>query len=212
MIAPHDLGVDDLEGFRFIYPPVVTPPTAAPGNVQVIVNGRESVTVSYTAVTADVAAGASAATSYRIEFRRGPRRPPFGWVTSFGTSAVVAVPPELSGTFYVTVVAVNSAGEGPGSSPVQFFVPCSPPAMPAGLSGSVVGGVVTVSWTAAAGATSYVLQAGSDTSAANLFNGNVGNVTTVTAPGWPPDLHAFIRVIAVNQCGPGPPTAAVLIQ
>ncbi len=182
MIAPHDLGVDDIEGLQFIYPPLTDmPPSAAPDKVQVTVNGRESVVVSFTAVLADVlaAAASSAATSYRIDFSTAPKSPPFGSIVSSSTTVVVAVPPDSSGHFYVRVAAVNAAGAGPASAPVAF---CVPPPTPIGLSGSVFNGLATASWNAAPGAT------------------------------WPVGFRAFARVIAVGACAQSVPTLPVLVQ
>ena len=51
------------------------------------------------------------------------------------------------------------------------------------------------------GATSYIVQAGSQPGGSDVFNGNVGNTTAVSAPGLPSSFRAFVRVLAVNACG-----------
>lgn len=212
---PNGLAADDRAGLAAIYggstpppPPGVTPPSSAPTNVTVIVNGLASLTVSWGAVTSYVVGAPSAATSYRVDFTTVPGGPVVASVTSASTSLTVQIPAGVLGTFYVTVRGVNSAGSGPASAPVAFTIgsagpgPCtSAPAAVTGVSGGVAGGVARVQWNASAGATSYLVQAGSAVGAANLFPlTDIGNSTAAQAP-VPPGFTAWVRIFARNACG-----------
>jgi hypothetical protein len=211
---------DDIAGIRAIYPGAatgVTPPTAAPSNVAVTVNGAASVTVSWNAVAALLAELPAAATSYRLDFRASPTGPAIQSIVATGSSMTVGIPPGIAGTFYVAVTGVNSAGAGPSSAPVPFTIgggagcTAAPPA-PTGLAGRIVGGTASLSWNASPGATSYVVQAGLAPGASSLFNANVGNLTSISAGGLPAGFRAYVRVIAVNACGQSAPTADLLLQ
>jgi hypothetical protein len=72
--------------------------------------------------------------------------------------------------------------------------------------------MAAVRWDPSANATSYIVRAGSTVGASNLFNGNVGNLTLVTASGLPIGFTAFVRVIAVNACGQSAPSAEFLLR
>ncbi len=74
------------------------------------------------------------------------------------------------------------------------------------MTGQVSGGLASVSFNASAGATSYIVQAGSQQGLSDLFNANIGNTTAASAP-VPAGFRAFVRIIAVNACGNSAPTA-----
>ena len=74
-------------------------------------------------------------------------------------------------------------------------------------------GTARLSWNAAPGAVSYIVQAGWLAGASDLFNGSVGALTSVSASALPPGFRAFVRVIAVNGCGlTSLPTPDFLVQ
>ena len=129
-----------------------------------------------------------------------------------GTSLAAAVP---NGTYYVRVRARGPGGLGPPSNEVIVLVgttPCvMPPLTPLGLAGQVAGGTASVLWQAAPGALSYTVQAGSSPGGLDLFNGNVGAVTAVSAPVGP-GFRAYVRVFAANPCGISSPSSEILIQ
>lgn len=211
--GPNNLNADDRNGILFIYPPTggITPPGSAPTGLAVVVNGTASITVSFNAVAA-LAAEPSAATGYRLDFRQVVNGPIVASLTTATTSTTIPLPPGTLGTFNVVATGVNSAGAGPSSAPVTFTIgggpgPCvAPPASPV-VSGGVVGGTATVSWPQVAGATSYILSAGTTPGAGNLFPAtNIGLNNVASASGLPPGFTAFVRVIAVNACGSSAPT------
>jgi hypothetical protein len=74
------------------------------------------------------------------------------------------------------------------------------PAPPTGVSVSVTGTTVAVNWSGANGATSYVLEAGTVPGSTNAFNSDIGNLTSLTAPGIPLGTF-YIRIRAKNACG-----------
>lgn len=81
----------------------------------------------------------------------------------------------------------------------------APPAVPAGLAAVANGATLTLSWTRAAGATSYRLEAGTASGLANLYNGDVGNIDrlqTIVPPGT-----YFVRVRSVNAMGTSAPSS-----
>jgi peptidyl-Asp metalloendopeptidase len=84
--------------------------------------------------------------------------------------------------------------------------PTAPPA-PTGLSASVVGTTVTLSWSATPSATAYTLYAGSAPGASNIIGGMaLGSATSVTFTGVPAATY-YWRVVASNAGGSGPPSA-----
>lgn len=118
-----------------------------------------------------------------------------------------------AGTYFVRVHGRNAFGTGPPSNEVEFSVgPCheSPPP-PTGLRATVSGRTVTLTWDALPGcaATSYVLEAGSAPGAADLYAGNIGGATRLTAIVEPRTYH--VRIRGQNLAGAGPPSSEVVI-
>ena len=119
--------------------------------------------------------------------------------------------PVGNGVYYWRLFALNSAGSSPASAEAQFTIgtPVFPPSAPTNLQVTVNGTNVTLSWAAPAapspGASHYIVQVGTGSGLSNLFNGQVGNVTTVS--GGVGDGTYFWRVIAANSAGNSPPSA-----
>ncbi|MGE3275264.1 MAG: fibronectin type III domain-containing protein [Vicinamibacterales bacterium] len=219
MEAIHDPGSITREIFADMGWTVGSSPAPTPGgtpgtptNVQVSVNGTTSLTVTWSAPSS----GATP-TSYLVDFSVTPGGAPAARVASGTTSTSVNIPAGTTGTFYASVTALNGSTAGTASSPVAFTIgsagpgPCtSAPPAPTGLTGGVSGGVASVSWTASAGATSYVVQAGSASGGTNIFNANVGANTAVSAA-VPAGFSAFVQVLAVNACGTSGPSTPISI-
>lgn len=151
------------------------------------------------------------ATSYQVEVLQ-PALAPINTNNPAPGFAAAGVP---TGQYRLQVRAVNPLGAGPPSNIVDVVVgsaaPCVAPGAPAGINGAVAGDVATVGWSPAAGATSYLLRAGSTPGGSDIFDGNVGNTAGVSASGLPPGFRAYVRVHAVNACGTSGPSAEVLI-
>jgi hypothetical protein len=155
-------------------------------------------------------AGADA-TSYQVEVVQ-PALAPID--TNNPTPGFIAagVP---NGQYRLQVRSVNPLGASAPSNVVDVNVgssaPCAPPSAPTGVNASLSNGTANVSWSAAAGATSYNVGAGSQPGGLDIFNGNVGNTTVVSASGLPAGFRAYVRVHAVSACGTSGPSAEVLI-
>ncbi len=105
------------------------------------------------------------------------------------TTPGLTAPAVPDGTYYLRVRATNAVGTGPASAEVVVTVgapacAAAPPA-PVGLAYSVVGGVVSFTWSPGAGgcaATHYVLSAGFGPGLSNIATVNVGLATSLSAP------------------------------
>jgi hypothetical protein len=131
-------------------------------------------------------------------------------ITLFDTGSTVTsltangVPP---GTYFVRVKARNAAGASAASNEVAVVVgggpaACTtPPSAPTGLTATVTGQTVTLTWNAAGGITStYVIHAGSISGASNLLHAATGGTGTSLTATAPPGTY-FVRVSAQNACG-----------
>jgi hypothetical protein len=217
---------DDIAGAQYIYgsaapppptptpPPAPTPPPSAPGAPTGVTASASGLVVT-SSWTRPSTGGTP--TSYRLDFRSGGTlitSVPVGAVTATSLSA----PPGTVGTFTVTVTALAGSTAGPASAAATFTIggspgpgPCNAPATPTGLSGSFSGGTAFVSWNPVAGATSYIVRAGTFPGGADLYNASVGSLTSVSAAGLPAGFTAYVRVIAVNACGQSAATTDVLV-
>lgn len=84
------------------------------------------------------------------------------------------------------------------------------PGAPTNLTASVGATTVSLSWnppTSGSTPTSYVLEAGSASGSANLYNQDIGNVTSLTATA--PARTYFVRVRGSNAAGTGDPSNEV---
>jgi YVTN family beta-propeller protein len=187
------------------------PPAGAPGqptNLSVT-QGGGLLNLSWNAPSSGVTP-----TGYRLDFVSGTVLVATV-VTGNMTSMSLAIPAGTQGVFAVTVTALANTTSGPPSASVTFTIGsggCSgPPPTPTGLSGSVVGTTATVRWSPSPGATSYVVHAGTIQGSADLFNGNVGPIISLSASGVPPGFRAWVRIFAINGCGSSA-GADVLVQ
>ena len=210
--TPLALSSEDLDGLRLVYPIQTPPPPTVPGTPG---NVAATVGPSVLAVTWTAPSTGATPTAYRLDFFSGST-PVLSLPVAAVTSASVAIPAGVVGTFGVQVTALAEGLAGAPSNLVLFTIGVAgctaPPPAPSGLSGTITAGTAVVSWTASIGATSYIVQAGSTTGMADLFNANVGSTTAVSASGLPAGFRAFVRVAAVNACGASLPTADVLVQ
>ncbi len=150
----------------------VPPIPAAPTGVTATA-GDGQVTVAWTA--------SPGATSYDLYWSTSSSVSKSNGTKVTGATSGGAVTGLTNGTgYYFVVTAVNLGGESAESSPAASATPVPPvPAAPTGV--TVVAGIgqVTVSWTAASGATSYNLYY---SSSASVSKANGTKVTGATAP------------------------------
>lgn len=116
------------------------------------------------------------------------------------------------GIYFARVRAVNAGGVSASSAEVRLMVgaglgPCGVPAPPMAHAVQTSGSNVRLSWQPSAGATSYVLEAGSASGLANLVDVNVGAVTSLGTTASP--SRYFTRVRAVSACGISAPSNEV---
>jgi photosystem II stability/assembly factor-like uncharacterized protein len=132
--------------------------------------------------------------------------------TSF---TAVSVP---RGTYYVRV---RSASGGERSAPsnevvVNVGTPggtgcTTEPPVPSTLTSTVAGQLVTMQWTAAPGAVSYVIEAGSSSGNANIVVFDTGSAATTFTASAVPGTY-YVRVRARNACGTsGPSNERVIV-
>ena len=133
-----------------------------------------------------------------------------GPTTTFATGPI---PANILGDFSVRVQAITGSTPGPFSPLFNFTIgSCTTPAAPI-VTGGIVNGLGTVAWQAVAGATSYVVSAGTTAGGTQfLAPTNVGASTSVSAGGLPAGFQAFVRVIAVNACGQQGASSDFLLQ
>jgi len=117
-----------------------------------------------------------------------------------------------AGTYFARVRGVSEAGEGGASSEAIFSLPATalPPGTPGPLTANVAAGVVTLSWGAAANATSYVLDVGSQSGASNIGSLPTGHLDTTFVTPAPSGVY-FVRVRAVNAHGSSAATNEVQV-
>lgn len=183
-----------VQGFRAGAPPVVP---GVPRSVQATVAGN-TISVSWQPPTG------SAVWTYIVQAGTAPGASNI-YSGAVGPNTTVSSPIP-NGTYYIRVAAQNLAGTGPASPDVVAQVG-SPPGPPQNAVATASGGVITLSWIppAAGGAVStYIVQAGTASGAANVFNGAVGAGTAVSgavAPGT-----YFLRVFAQSAGGTSGPS------
>lgn len=150
---------------------------------------------------------------------------------SAGTTLVtVPLGPELSftadvpnGTFFVRVRANVAGALGPASNEVVLTTPnCGTIAAPAGMTGSAASGVVTLGWSSVAGASGYLLEAGTGPGLSNIAVVPMGLATALQAQVPPGTYYLRVRAtsgcatsgpsneVAVTVVGPAPPGAPIL--
>ena len=87
-----------------------------------------------------------------------------------------------AGTYLRRIRARNASGLSSASNEVVIVVggagPCTPPSAPSNLNFTVSGTTVGLTWTAGAGASSYVVSAGSFAGASNIIVFDTGTPPT----------------------------------
>lgn len=130
---------------------------------------------------------------------------------STGFFVASAIP---SGTYYVRVRAANACGMSAFTPDFRFTIGSGVdlPVSPFGLSASVSGGTVTLSWAPLVGAiTGHALEAGSAPGLANLASVTLGTASTASFSAVPSGIY-FVRVRAMNIAGMGPPSDDIAVR
>jgi hypothetical protein len=148
-----------------------------------------------------LAGSGNAATSHRLDFYSASTLVA-SMTVGAATTAAIPVPPGTRGSYGVRVTAINGAAASAASALFAFTLgaPCTTPASPS-LSGGVVGGTASVTWTPVADAT-YLLSAGTTQGGMQYMPPtNFGTNTGASASGLATGFTAWVRVVAVNACG-----------
>ena len=145
----------------------------------------------------------------------------FADLASFDTGGVataLTVTGVPSATYFIRVRARNAAGTSPASNEVIVAVgsasPCAfPPDAPTGLSPSVAGTTLTLTWFAPSSGcapTAYAVQAGSAPGLSDLADARTGSPATGFSADNVPDGTYHLRVRGANGAGLGPPSNEVV--
>jgi predicted phage tail protein len=142
-------------------------------------------------------------TSYAIEAGSAAGQANIANFDTGSTATTLAVFNVPSGTYFVRVRALNSAGGSAPSNEFQLVVvggtnPCVILSPPLALTGNVIGSTVILEWTppSACVPTTYVIQAGSAPGLSNLANFSTGSTAvTFNATNVGPGTY-FIRVLS----------------
>ncbi len=153
------------------------------------------------------------ASSYTVVASDSPNGPAIAVLPVGGQLSLVVAAP--AGTYYVRVYAAMGGDVVP-SNEVRVDVNSGPiPTAPLGLSGTVNGSLVNLTWSPPANAgvapvQTYVIEAGSQPGATDIANFSTGTAT----PGYAavvPDGNYYVRVRAGRAAGVGPPTPDIRI-
>jgi hypothetical protein len=137
--------------------------------------------------------------------------PPEPVMTTSATSVSVNGVPNA--TYYVMVTASNDSGSSAASNMAIVSVDgrCTTPAPPSGLIANVSGSQVTLTWTGGAGATSYLLQAGSGSGRNDLVSTDLGSAATSFASAGVPAGTYFVSLRSLSACGTSVASNEVLV-
>jgi hypothetical protein len=200
--APIPPSADDVAGIRAIYPPSGPTPTSPPG----VPNGLTATAVGSTVtLTWGAPTTGGAPTAYIIEAGSGPGLANLANFSTGNTATTFSASGVGAGAYYVRVRATNPVGTSGPTADALLVVggACSgPPLAPTGFTLTFnSGGTVSFNWNAAAGATTYIIEAGSAPGAANLANANLGSsATSATFSGVGGGTY-FVRLRSANACG-----------
>jgi len=155
-------------------------------------------------------------TTYIIESGSTPDGTNLANFSTGGTATIFSASGVGAGTYYVRVRAANAIGTSPPSNEVILIVggsgctarPSAPTALRVAYNS---GGIVTLAWTAAVGAATYIVEAGLSPGGTSVANNDLGSAaTSLTATGVSPGGY-YVRIRAKNVCGISDPSNEVLV-
>ncbi|HUE89833.1 MAG TPA: PQQ-dependent sugar dehydrogenase [Vicinamibacterales bacterium] len=181
----------------------------APENLTAVVSGS-TVTVSW-----QPPSSGGLPSGYQLEAGSVSGAADFGVVPAAASQTSLTFPNIPQGVYFARVRSLGAAGaSGPSNEAVITVRPCvQPPPVPASFGSAVNGRLVTLTWAVPAtadGPAQFVIEAGSETGAANLAILAVDGVwraLSVEAPAG----HYFVRIRGVNACGSSAPSAEIVV-
>lgn len=149
--------------------------------------------------------GVAGATAYRVEAGSRPGAADLALIDTGSPQTTFVANSVGDGVYYVRVRAVAGVSASPPSNEIVVSVgaavPCSgAPAQPAGLTAAVANGVVSLTWTAPAGISSIVLEAGYTPGATNAALIVLADSARTYSTMAPAGVY-YARVRAANACG-----------
>ena len=188
-------------------------PSGLRGSYAVSSNGF-TITLSWTAPSGSPA-------SYLLDAGSAPGTVDITSGREVGVETTMSAPDQPGGTYYFRIRAKNNCGTGPASNEISLAVGgfsgppgahcTTAPSAPSGLHASAEGSTITLGWTAAAGATNYLLDAGSAPGLSDFASAkDVGVQTTMSAPNQPAGTY-YVRVRGANNCGISPASNEVSV-
>ena len=185
--------VGDVSACDLPDPPVLLPATVSGSSVTLSWRPPRNAAVASYRLLAGSAPGASDLAVFDV----GP-------VTAFVADAG-------PGIYYVTLLAINSCGTSNPSASLEVVVgdTTGSPAPPSDVHASVDGDRVTIQWSAVAGATSYLVEAGSAPGASDIAVQPVA-APMLVAEGVPSGVY-YVRVRAVGAGGASVPSIEVVV-
>ena len=159
-----------------------------------------------TQVTLRWVAALGTVTSYVVEAGSSPGAADLAQLDTGSTRPLLQVIAP-AGVYYVRVRSRIGGSLGLPSNEIRLTVgsPCTVPAAPANLSNTTASTSVSLSWQAGAGATSYVLEAGSSPGLSDVAALNTGSSATTFSTAAPPGLY-YVRIRSQNACGISAPS------
>src|SRR5262249_12631928 len=183
------------------------PPPNAPGAPRELVAGVNGSTVTLAWQPPTKESGSSP-TWYQIEAGSSAGASDLSNFSTGSTATSITIPGVPAATYFVRARGANATGMGAPSNEVVVLVggaaSCSTiPAPTTGLAFGVNGSTVALSWNASAGATSYIVSAGSSPGSSDVTTTDTGTTAaTAIATNVGPGTY-FVRVNARNACGTG---------
>ena len=163
-----------------------------------------TVIVSSLRLTWNAPAGGCAPTSYRIEAGSSSGLSNLAVVDTGSTATAFTASGVGARTYFVRVFAANASGFSGASNEATVVVGTTGPGgctlgPPAGLASSVSRqqAAVTFTWSPVAGATAYILEAGTTPGSSALATIDLGNTTTYTVSA-PPGVY-YVRLRSRND-------------
>jgi hypothetical protein len=200
----HDL--DGVSIGAVLYPIAGLPGTAPPPTTPSILVRGSRLEMNWGAPPLGARPG-----SYVIEGGRGPGLRDLANFDTGSTATAFGISGLGAGTYYVRLRSANAAGVGAPTTDQAFVVGaagCSgPPAPPLDLTATVTGSAVGLTWRASPQSivSNYRLIVGTTSGGTQAGLFDVGAVTSFTANA--PAGAFFVRVVAMNACGLGAPSA-----
>lgn len=142
--------------------------------------------------------------------RTNPAAPSTSVDASRGAFAIVATPAPPPSVTWSCMTTPGCGAPGANAAARTTVAPAAP-ATPSNLSASVSGSTVTLTWSAAGGATSYRVEAGAAPGGTELANFDTGHTTPSLIATGVPDGTYYVRVRAQNIDGRSDPSNEIVL-